>query len=135
MILDTSFLIDLFNRQEDAFSKGLELATNHEIQRVPAPVVTEFTRGVELLGTEDEARKLRNLLRMYPVVDLSADTARRAGELHARADERAREDGAESAGIDSINPMVAAVADVLGEPVVTDNVADFETLGVEVERY
>ena len=31
--------------------------------------------------------------------------------------------------------MVAAVAETYGEPVVTDNVADFEALGVEVEEY
>jgi predicted nucleic acid-binding protein len=31
--------------------------------------------------------------------------------------------------------MIAAVADVYGEPIVTDNVKDFEVLGVEIESY
>ncbi|USZ67487.1 hypothetical protein NGM10_12205 [Halorussus salilacus] len=38
-------------------------------------------------------------------------------------------------GIDEVDPTVAAVADVFGEPVVTDNVGDFEALGVDIEGY
>lgn len=68
---------------------------------------------------------------MYPVVEQGETVARRAGELLAAADERA---GGES-GIDKVDPMVAAVADLNGEPVVTDNVTDFQTLGVSVEQY
>lgn len=135
MILDTSYLIHLFNRREDAFSKGLELAEERVIQRVPAPVVYEFTHGAEIAGTPEQARNVRNLLRMFPTVDLSPHIARRAGELHGQADLEARETKGGTARIDAVDPMVAAVADVLGEPVLTDNVDHFEALGVEVETY
>lgn len=52
-------------------------------------------------------------------------------ELLAAADERA---GGES-GVGTVDAVVAAVADLHGEPVLTDNVGDFDGLGVRVERY
>jgi len=40
--------------------------------------------------------------------------------------------GVDQAGIDDIDPMVAAVAALEDEPVLTDNVRDFEKLGVAI---
>ena len=130
MILDTSFLIDLFDGREGAFEKGIELSETKTVQRVPSPVVMELSYGAEF-GDEDERRNVRNALRMYPVVEQNAAMARRAGQLLARADRQA---GGES-GVDSIDPMVAAAADVFDEPVLTANRVHFELLGVEVESY
>lgn len=65
------------------------------------------------------------------VVEQDEHLARRAGELLARADVDADGDS----GIDKVDPMVAAVADVRDEAVLTSNVADFERLGVDVETY
>lgn len=131
MILDTTFLIHLFRGRDDAHRTGERLAEEGVVQRVPAPVVTELSYGVRLHGSDEEHRRFENAMRMYPVVDLNRELARRAGELLARADLDA---GGES-GIDTVDPMVAAVADVLDEPVLTANVADFEALGVDVESY
>lgn len=131
MILDTTFLVHLFRERPDAFEKGVEFAADGVIQRVPAPVVVELSYGVERWGDAEEQRKLANALGMYPVVDVTRELADRAGVLGARADEAA--DG--ESDIDRVDPMVAAVADVLGEPVLTENVSDFETLGVAVETY
>jgi len=130
VILDTSFLIDLFVGQEAAFEKGLELAENDIVQRIPSPVVMELAYGVAF-GDEGERRNVRNALRMYPVVDQDERLAYRAGRLLAQADIDA---GGES-GIDKVDPMVAAVADRHDEPVLTANVKDFEALGVETETY
>ena len=130
MILDTSFLIDLFDGREDAFERGTELSEANTVQRVPSPVVVELSYGVEF-GDEDERRNVGNALRMYPVVEQDETIAHRAGQLLARADRRA--DG--ESGIDKIDPMVAAVSDVYDEPVLTDNVKDFTALGVDVETY
>lgn len=131
MILDTSYLVHLFRGRDDAHRKGDELSSEGVVQRVPAPVVTELSYGVELYGNEEEQREFENAMRMYPVIDLNRDLARRAGELLARADRAA---GGES-GIDKVDPMVAAVADVLDDSVLTENVDDFEALGVDVETY
>ncbi|MFC3958052.1 PIN domain-containing protein [Halovivax cerinus] len=130
MILDTSFLIDLFDGCQDAFEKGLEFSESGTIQRVPSPVVMELSYGAGF-GDESERRNLQNALRMYPVVEQNEQIARRAGQLLATADIEA---GGES-GLGKVDPMVAAVADQYEEPVCTANVRDFERLGVDVERY
>lgn len=130
MILDTSFLIDLFDGQQNAFEKGLELSEGRIIQRVPSPVVMELTYGVEF-GDEAERRKVQNALRMYPVVEQDETIAHRAGQLLARADRKA--DG--ESGVDKVDPMIGAVADICDEPVLTANVEDFDLLGVDVDTY
>lgn len=130
MILDTSYLIDLFDGRDGAFETGLECSENGTIQRVPSPVVLELSYGAAF-GDEAERRNVQNALRMYPVVEQDEAIARRAGELLAAADAAARGDS----GIDRVDPMVAAVADRYDEPVLTANVSDFEALGVEVETY
>jgi predicted nucleic acid-binding protein len=130
MILDTSFLIDLFDGQRDAFEKGKQLSEEGTVQRVPAPVVMELSYGAAF-GDEDERRAVRNALRMFPIIEQTDQIAQRAGRLLARADIEA---GGQS-GIDKVDPMVAAVADRHDEPVLTANVDDFQALGVAVETY
>lgn len=130
MILDTSFLIDLFDGRKHAFEKGNQLSDNGTVQRVPAPVVTELSYGAAF-GDEDERRAVRNALRMYPTVEQTDRIAQRAGQLLAQADLDA--DG--QSGIDKVDPMIAAVADQYDEPVLTANVVDFEALDVTVETY
>jgi predicted nucleic acid-binding protein len=130
VILDTSFLIDLFDGKQDAFEKGLELSEANTVQRVPSPVVMELAYGAEF-GDEEERRSVQNALRMYPVVEQDETMAHRAGQLLARADQNA---GGKSS-IDKVDPMVAVVSDIYDEPVLTANVEDFDALGVAVESY
>lgn len=130
MILDTSFLLDLFDGHEGAFETGLELAAAHTVQRVPAPVVMELSYGAEF-GGQEERRSVQNALRMYPIVEQDETVARRAGQLLAAADKRADGDS----GIDKVDPMVAAVSDIYEEPVLTADVEHFRALGIEVEAY
>lgn len=130
MILDTSYLVDLFAGDQDAFEVGIGLSEDGVVQRVPSPVVMELAYGASF-GGEDEQRKVQNALRMYPIVEQDDTIARRAGVLLAAADSTA---GGES-GIDKVDPMVAAVADIHDEPVLTANVRDFEALGVKTETY
>jgi len=133
MILDTAFLIALLREEQSAFSKGVELAEQGVPQRVPAPAMFELRYGAEMYGSEDEQRALSNLPRLYPMVRLSTELASDAAELVAAADEA--EGGEGQAGIDNIDPMIAAAADAVNEPVLTRNVEDFEKLGVEVETF
>ena len=130
MILDTSFLIDLFDGRERAFEKGVELSESKTVQRVPSPVVMELSYGAQF-GDDDERRNVRNALRMYPIVEQTETIAHRAGQLLAQADQQA--DG--ESGIDKVDPMVAAVSDIYDEPVLTANIEHFGRLGVQVESY
>lgn len=127
MILDTSFLLDLKDRDSEAFQKGVEM--HERTQRIVLVTVAELYFGVEYTESEEERRRVENLLSMYPVIVPRDATARRAGELRAHAvREHDRDVGIADA-------FIGAVADLHGEPVVTDNVADFDALGVDVEPY
>ena len=57
--------------------------------------------------------------------------ARTAGELLATADDQ----GDGSADVGANDAYIATIAEVLNDAVLTDNVADFEALGVPVETY
>lgn len=70
-------------------------------------------------------------LRSDPIVPQNESIAHRAGQLLARADVTA----GGASGMDKVDSMVAAVADRYDEPVLTDNAADFEALGVDIEAY
>ena len=130
MILDTSYLIDLFDGGTAAFERGVALADADAVQRVPSPVATELTYGAAF-GDEDERRSVRNALRLYPVEPLDAALARRAGELLAAADRDA--DG--GSGVGTVDAMVAAVADSYDESVLTADEEDDRRLGVAVATY
>ena len=131
MILDTSFLLDLKDGHSGAFEKAMDLYETDVIQRVAMPSVWELYYGAEYLNSTEEVRRVENLLLMYPVIEIDQETARHGARLLARAD---RNTGGNS-GVDNEDGLIGAVADQVGEPVLTDNVRDFEALGVDVETY
>ncbi|MEF8806801.1 PIN domain-containing protein [Natronomonas sp.] len=134
MILDTNYLVALGKNDECAFRKGVELVESGETQWVPVPVIQELEYGVACTGSEAEKRRVRNVWNLYPPVEINREIARRAGQLAADAD-LGNGGTVGAAGIDSIDPMVAAVADRFDDAVLTDNVSDFEALGVPVESF
>lgn len=131
MILDTSFLLDLKDGDADAFDRAVDLYDRGIVQRVAMPSVWELHYGVAFTDSEDERRRVQNLLLMYPTVRIDEDTARTAADLLATADRR---EGGNS-GVDTEDGLIGAAADQLGEPVLTANADDFETLGVAHETY
>jgi predicted nucleic acid-binding protein len=74
---------------------------------------------------------VRNRLLGYPRLDVDEEIARTAGELLASADDESSGD----AGVGANDAYIAAMAAVLDETVLTENVEDFEALGVPVESY
>ncbi|SEO10914.1 hypothetical protein SAMN05216388_100878 [Halorientalis persicus] len=131
MILDTNYLVDLFSGDRNAHRKARKLKRNHEIQRIPTPVLAELEYGAEFTLSDAERQRIENLSRMYSIAKLDAEMAKRAGRLFAQADRASDGDS----GADMVDAMVAALADVTGEAVVTDNRSDFEELGVSVETF
>ena len=131
MILDSTFLFDLMAEDPDAFSKGVELVELGEVQWLPTPVIAEVFYGASTARSRTSIAEVRNRLLAYPRVSVNEAIARRSGELLAEADDHA---GGES-GIGWNDAHIAATADRLEDAVLTDNVADFEALGVAVETY
>ncbi|PSP83240.1 transposase [Halobacteriales archaeon QS_1_68_17] len=131
MIIDSSYLFDLMAEDQDAFSKGTELVENGEMQWLPTPVVAEAYYGVATARSATTEQEVRNRLLGYPRIDVDEEIARTAGELLAEADDRTKG----NAGVGPNDGYIAAMADVLDDTVLTDNVDDFEALGVPVETY
>jgi predicted nucleic acid-binding protein len=131
MIIDSSYLFDLMAEDPDAFSKEAELVENGEMQWLPTPVVAEAYYGVATARNTTTEQALRNRLLGYPRIEVDGEIARRAGELLAAADDRA----GTNAGVGANDGYIAAMADVLDDAVLTDNVEDFNRLGVPVETY
>lgn len=131
MIIDSSYLFDLMAGDPDAFRKGVELVERGEMQRVPAPVVAEAYYGVATAHSDTTESEVRNRLLGYPTVEVDDDVARVAGQLLARADDAAGGDS----GVGPNDAYIAAFAKRFDEPVLTDNVDDFERLEADVETY
>lgn len=131
MILDTSFLLDLKDGQQAAFAKAMGLHDAAVIQRIAMPTVMELHYGAAYTESEEEYRRVRNLLLMYPIVPIDEPTARQAADLLATADRQA---GGNS-GVDTEDALIGAVAEQYDEPVLTANEADFRSLGVNIEPY
>jgi predicted nucleic acid-binding protein len=131
MIVDSSYLFDLMAEDPAAFEKGAELVERGEMQWLPTPVVAETYYGVATARSDTTEAEVRNRLLGYPRIDVDEEVARTAGQLLAAADDEA---GA-PAGIGSNDAYIAAMAEILDEAVLTDNVDDFEALGVPVETY
>ena len=74
---------------------------------------------------------MRSRLLGYPRIEVDESVTRTAGELLATADDQ----GDGSAGVGANDAYIATMAEVLDDAVLTDNVADFEALGVPVEAY
>jgi len=115
----------------DAFSKGAELVEDGEMQWLPTPVVAEAHYGVFTARSNTTEKEVRNRILGYPRIDVDEEIARKAGELLAAADDRV----GGNAGVGANDGYIAAMADVLDDAVLTDNVEDFEALGVPVETY
>ena len=131
MIIDSSYLFDLMAEDPDAFSKGTELVENGEMQWLPTPVVAEAYYGVATTRSDTTEQEVRNRLLGYPRIAIDEEIARKAGELLAAADDRA----GGNASVGANDGYIAAMAEVLDDAVLTDNVEDFEALGATVETY
>ena len=102
-----------------------------EMQWLPTPVIAETYYIVATARSGTTEQMVRNRLLGYPRIDVDETIARKAGELLATADGRV----GGAAGVGSNDGYIAAMADVLDDAVLTDNVDDFEALGVPVETY
>jgi predicted nucleic acid-binding protein len=131
MIVDSSYLFDLMAEDSDAFAKGTELVERGEMQWLPTPVVAEAYYGVTTASSDTTDADVRNRLLGYPRIDVDDEVARVAGTLLAEADD---EHGG-TAGVGSNDAYIAAMARILDDAVLTDNVDDFEALHVPVETY
>ena len=126
MILDTAFVLDLLAGDEGATRTAEELEGDGIAMKLPAMTVTELYIGIGTgVADEEEERQIRRIIEGLPFIPMDVDLSRRAGRLL----------GESGNTVGKGDASIAAAAEREGEPVLTRNVEDFETLGVEVETY
>jgi predicted nucleic acid-binding protein len=124
MIVDTSYVLDLLDGDEDAFQKGRELTDARTPLLIPAMTIVELFIGYGATEDEEEARTVENVLLGHPVIEIDEVIARRAGWVAGQT------------GIDLGDAVIGATAVARDEPVLTRNVKDFEKIdGIEIEAY
>jgi predicted nucleic acid-binding protein len=129
MLLDTSFLIDLINGDEDAIEKARELEGDLVQQRLSSMTLFELTYGIaRAVDSEAEREKVERVLASKPVHPADTAVMRTAGRLAGEL----QNDGTPVGDGDVI---IGATAAILDEPVLTRNVEDFERLDVDIETY
>jgi len=134
MILDTQFLGALVDGDTDARRKATEIDELRVPARVPTAVVWEAYTGIGNVAPGRTADRLRGLyerlLATRPIVDLTPEVSRHAGELngkHRQSDSLSELDGADS--------IVAAHGLRRDEPVVSND-RDFQDVdGLSVITY
>lgn len=129
MLLDTSFLIDLMNGDQDAVEKAHELETNLVQQRISSMTLFELPYGIaRVADSEAEREQVETVLSSKPTYPADGDVMRKAGRLAGEL---------QNAGtpVEDGDVIIGATAAVLEEPVLTRNVDDFDRLDVEIETY
>ena len=130
MIFDTSFIIDLMEKDASAVQKLKDAINNGEIQAVTSPTIFELYSGLaQSRLPELERKKILLTLSNLLVWDLDVEGAARGGEI----------DGSlisAGAKIEPIDSMIAGIALSRGEKLLTRNTKHFSSIpGLKVETY
>jgi len=130
VLLDTSFLIDLMNGDEEAVERARELESNLVQQRLASMTLFELYHGVARTAESATERKtVESVLASKPVHPADTAVMRKAGRLSG---ELANQGDPVGDG----DVIIGATAAIVDEPVLTRNVDDFERMdGVDVETY
>ncbi len=130
MILDTTFIIDLMNNDIKAVEKLRDLQKRGEAQIISSITIFELFSGLgHSKKQEKEKTKIINALRGQLIIHLDQDAAEKAGFI----DGSLRKEGK---AIGPLDTMIAGIALVKKEKVLTRNRKDFERIpGLEVESY
>lgn len=130
MLLDTTFLIDLMDRDAGALARVKSLEREGVGARIPTPAMFELWRGVHVAaGISEETERVTKLLAAYPSSPFDATAAARAGQIDAQLIRA-------GTPIDPEDAMIAGIALAHGEAVLTRNTRHFSRIaGLRLEKY
>lgn len=130
MILDTSFVIDLMAGDKAAIEKLKEIISKGEPQIVTAPTIFELYSGLAQSSKRElEKKKILSALSRVAIWHLDASAAERGGEIDGALIKAGEQ-------IEPVDSMIAGIALVKGEKVLTRNVKHFSKVaGLNLETY
>ena len=125
MILDTTIVVDLLRGEETAIRKLKELETQHIPMSTTSITLFEIEQGM----TERQREKILSLWKSLNILSFDAAAAQEAGTIH-----RALKKNGQL--IDPEDSMIAGIALVQHEAVITRNLKHFERIpSLKVESY
>ena len=117
------------NGDEEAVERARQLEADLVQQRLSAMTIFELYYGIARTDTpEDEREQVETVLESKPTHPADTAVMRAAGRLSGELTN-------EGTPVGDGDVIIGATADVLDEPVLTRNVADFDRLGVDVVTY
>lgn len=130
MLADTSFLIDLMVGDKAAVEKAREIEAKGTPLIVSAPTVFELYVGISLSRKAEEGKaRILVVLESLPFLPLDVESSKAGGRIYG---EKKRM----GSTVDPEDAMVAGIARVHGEKVLTRNLKHFQGIeGVNVESY
>lgn len=130
MLADTTFLIDLMVGIEAAVEKAKDIEAKKIPLIVSAPTVFELYVGLQLSKKgEKEKTRILAVLDSLPFLPLDIESSKAGGRIYG---DKKRS----GSTIDPEDAMVAGIAKVHGEKVLTRNLKHFQGIeGVYVESY
>lgn len=130
MIADTSFLIDLIRKQQDALSKAKEVESRNEVISITSVSIFELHSGLARAKyPEKERGAMLAALKGQQVILFDEPAAVLAGEIHGSAH-------AKGSPIGIVDCFIAGIVKAEHEAVLTRNVKDFRKVpGLLVETY
>ncbi|KAA9408441.1 PIN domain-containing protein [Haloarcula hispanica] len=131
MILDTNFISNLINGNEEAWEKALEINEKDENKSITEVVLFELYYGAFADENEELVRLVSNIATMYDMKNLGEEEIIEGAKRLAEAD---NSEGGDS-GVGYRDGMIGGVAACHSEVVLTENVTDFEKLDVDIEEF
>lgn len=130
MLADTSFLIDLMVGDKAAVEKAREIEAKGTPLIVSAPTVFELYVGIFLSRKAEEGKaRVLVVLESLPFLPLDVESSKAGGRIYG---EKKRM----GSTVDPEDAMVAGIARVHGEKLLTRNLKHFQGIeGVDVESY
>lgn len=130
MILDTTFAIDLMNKNNEALLKYRDLLLVGEPIKISSISVFELHSGPPIANKpEGERRMVEQVIKGQIILDFTRQAAEKAGELYGSSVKSGKT-------LSIMDCMIASVALVNNEKILTRNIKDFERIPqVQIETY
>ena len=130
MILDTSFIIDVMKKEPNAIEKLNSLVKKGEPLMIASPTIFELFSGLVRSQRQlEEKNKVMNVINGQLVLPLDNKSAERSGEIDGTLVK-------EGKMIDPIDSMIAGIAIIKNDKVLTRNVKDFSRIkDLKIETY
>ncbi len=129
MIIDTTVLIDLLRGNQGIVTKLKALQQQNIPLFLTSISVFELWQGTSDVRNEKKSQQLHHLLESLGTFTFDIPAAKESGNIHARLKE-------EGHMIDSEDSMIAGIAKINHETLLTRNVKHFERIpGLNTETY